>query len=63
MTLLLDTDVVRILDEEVVLRVGGQDTTLPNDNVIIRIGGEPPSSFLERAGVRVVQKDVPLVAA
>ena len=62
-TLLLDTDVLRILDEEVVLKVGGQETNLPNDNVIIRIGGEPPSSFLERAGVRVVQKDVPLVAA
>lgn len=62
-TLLLETEVLRILDEEVVLAVGGRETTLPNDNVIIRIGGEPPSSFLERAGVRVVQKDLPLVAA
>jgi thioredoxin reductase (NADPH) len=61
--LLLETDVVRILEEEVVLSVAGREMTLPNDNVIIRVGGEPPSSFLERAGVRIVQKDVPLVAA
>jgi thioredoxin reductase/Pyruvate/2-oxoacid:ferredoxin oxidoreductase delta subunit len=44
----------------VVLEVDGATTILPCDNVIIRIGGDAPSAFLERLGVRIVQKDVPL---
>jgi thioredoxin reductase/NAD-dependent dihydropyrimidine dehydrogenase PreA subunit len=33
---------------------------LPNDDVMIRIGGDAPYAFLERIGVRIVQKDVPI---
>jgi thioredoxin reductase len=40
--------------------VQGESTILPNDAVVIRIGGEPPSEFLARLGVRIVEKDVPV---
>ena len=33
---------------------------LPNDHVFIRIGGEAPYAFLERLGIRIVAKDVPI---
>jgi hypothetical protein len=33
-------------------------TSLPDDVVIIRVGGEPPTQFLERLGIRMVKKDV-----
>jgi thioredoxin reductase len=46
----------------VVLDVKGQARLLPNDFVIVRIGGDPPRGFLERIGVRIVEKDVPLPA-
>lgn len=42
------------------LDVAGEATILPNDDVVIRIGGDAPFAFLERLGVRIVQKDVPL---
>ncbi len=31
---------------------------LPNDTVVIRVGGDPPYAFLERLGVRIVSKDL-----
>jgi hypothetical protein len=33
---------------------------LPNDDVIVRIGGDAPYAFLQQIGVRIVRKDVPL---
>jgi hypothetical protein len=44
----------------VVLEQDGQTLILPNDEVVIRIGGDAPYAFLQRLGIRVVQKDVPL---
>ena len=38
----------------------GQGLRLPNDDVIVRIGGEPPTQFLERVGVKTVKKEIPL---
>lgn len=58
--LLCPSQVVRILPDSVELRVGGATRTIPNDDVVIRIGGEAPYAFLERIGVRIVTKDVPL---
>jgi thioredoxin reductase len=57
---LLRSQVREIRSDSVVLDVGDRDQVLPNDNVIVRIGGELPVKFLERIGVRMVKKDLPL---
>jgi len=44
--------------DAVVLDVAGKPLVLPNDDVIIRIGGDPPHEFLKRTGVRLVSKDL-----
>lgn len=59
-TLLLQSQVREIRADVVVLDVDGQSTILPNDDVIVRIGGDAPYTFLQQLGVRIVQKDVPL---
>lgn len=52
---------VREIRADVVLIEGPLGTIIvPNDNVVIRIGGDAPYAFLERIGVRIVQKDVPI---
>lgn len=62
-SVLFGSQVKEIRESDVVLTIGGQTIHLPNDTVIIRIGGDPPLKFLERIGVRVVRKDVPLLSA
>jgi thioredoxin reductase (NADPH) len=59
-TVLLNSRVTRILSDVVVLDVDGQARIIPNDDVVVRIGGEPPSAFLEALGVRMVHKEVPV---
>lgn len=49
-----------VRSDVVVLDLGGEATILPNDFVFIRIGGEAPFAFLEKLGVRIVHKDVPI---
>ncbi len=49
-----------IREDVVVLGSGEESTILPTDFVVIRIGGDAPYAFLERLGVRIVEKDVPL---
>jgi thioredoxin reductase len=56
----LRSEVREIRPEVVVVDVEGVSTIVPNDFVIVRIGGEAPYTFLERLGVRIVQKDVPI---
>ncbi len=58
--ILLNSELAAIESESVRIQVDGEERTMPNDNVIIRIGGEPPFPFLERIGVRMIKKDVPL---
>jgi thioredoxin reductase/Pyruvate/2-oxoacid:ferredoxin oxidoreductase delta subunit len=58
--LLLESTVREIRGDVVVLDVQGASTILPNDDVIVRIGGEAPFAFLQKIGVRIVAKDVPL---
>lgn len=57
---LFNTVVREIRSDIVVVDTAGQSAILPNDDVIVRIGGEAPFAFLERLGVRIVQKDVPV---
>ena len=56
----LKSQVLEIRPDAVVLDVEGRDEVLPNDTVVVRIGGEPPYKLLEEIGVRIVKKDVPL---
>jgi thioredoxin reductase len=51
LTPLPSSKVQRILEREVVLDVGGRETTIPNDFVIVSIGGQPPADFLAKVGV------------
>jgi thioredoxin reductase len=57
---LLKSQVREIREDEVVLDVEGREERLPNDTVVVRIGGDPPYKFLEQIGVRIVKKDIPL---
>ena len=59
-TLLLGTTVREVRPDVVVLDAAGDATILPNDDVIVRIGGDAPYAFLQQVGVRIVRKDVPL---
>ena len=60
---LFHTVVREIRSDVVLLETAGETAILPNDDVIVRIGGEAPFAFLERLGVRIVQKDVPVAPA
>jgi hypothetical protein len=61
--LLLDSQVREIRDGTVVLSLQGHPHVEPADAVIIRVGGEAPTPFLERAGVRIVRKEIALATA
>ena len=51
--LLMNSQVDRILETEVVLTHEGSPLVLPNDFVIVSIGGDLPLEFLSKAGVSV----------
>ena len=53
---LMPSEVVRIGEREVVLSAGGQQDRLPNDAVIVQIGGTAPSELLQKFGIEVVTK-------
>ena len=57
-TLLLGTQLREILPDAVILQGTDGPLRLPNDDVIIRIGGEPPKAFLDKIGIRSVVKEV-----
>lgn len=56
--LLLDSLVKEIRREVVVLEHRGTLRLLPNDGVVVRIGGEAPYPFLQRMGVSIVKKEL-----
>lgn len=58
--LLLGSQVREVRADVVVLDRGGESMILPNDDVVVRIGGDAPYAFLQQIGVRIVPKDVPL---
>ena len=57
---LFGSQVREIRPDVVVLEHEGNTSILPNDYTVIRIGGDAPHAFLERLGVRIVQKDLPM---
>ncbi len=57
---LFGTTVREIRADVVVLDNQGETMIVPNDDVVIRVGGNAPTAFLEKIGVRIVQKDVPI---
>jgi len=63
LTVLMQSRLRRIQSKRVEIEVEGQLRELPADDVIVRIGGEPPSSFLSKVGVAMVNKDIPLVSS
>ncbi len=58
-TSLLESSVREIRADVAVIEVDGETTILPNDFVVIRIGGDAPFAMLERLGVRIVEKELP----
>ena len=58
--LILGSTVRMVRTDTVVLDTPAGVRIIPNDDVVVRIGGEAPVAFLERMGVRLVQKEVPL---
>lgn len=56
----LKSHVREITADAVEVEVDGRTVTLDNDDVIIRIGGEPPWPMLARAGVKMLKKSVPV---
>ncbi len=55
---LLGSEVREIRPGAVDLDIDGRLETLANDDVVVRVGGEAPTPFLERCGVRMVRKSL-----
>ncbi|HSO36547.1 MAG TPA: NAD(P)-binding domain-containing protein [Labilithrix sp.] len=53
---LMPSEVKRINGSDVVLAAGSDMVTIPNDAVIVQIGGTAPSELLEKFGIEVVTK-------
>lgn len=59
-SVLMESEVLSITPDQVRLKVaGGRVQDLPNDDVFIFAGGDPPFALLERAGVSFDPKDRP----
>jgi hypothetical protein len=54
--------VVEIAEPSVRIEAEGRAFDVPNDDVVVRIGGEPAAPLLARAGVRTVRKSIPVAA-
>jgi thioredoxin reductase/Pyruvate/2-oxoacid:ferredoxin oxidoreductase delta subunit len=48
---LLSSEVTEVRPKQVLLTVNGAQSSLPNDYVIVNVGGELPTEFLSKAGV------------
>jgi thioredoxin reductase (NADPH) len=53
---LLSTEVVAIAENHVTLRTPDGLRQMVNDNVVIQIGGQPPSALLRTIGIELVEK-------
>lgn len=58
-----ESEVRAVRDGEIEIEYGGEVRTLPNDYLVIRIGGVAPYQFLSEVGIEIVKKDVPLVGS
>jgi len=52
-TMLLPSQVKFVSETEVRLEFDGKEMRIPNDDVIVSIGGDPPNEFLQKAGVEM----------
>jgi thioredoxin reductase/NAD-dependent dihydropyrimidine dehydrogenase PreA subunit len=53
---LMPSEVVRIGPNDVTLKADSREMTIPNDDVIVQIGGTAPSELLQKFGIEVVTK-------
>ncbi|MGH7295709.1 MAG: FAD-dependent oxidoreductase, partial [Polyangiaceae bacterium] len=53
---MMPSEVVRIGERDVSLASEGKQATLPNDAVIVQIGGTAPAELLQKFGIEVVTK-------
>ncbi|HZU84229.1 MAG TPA: NAD(P)-binding domain-containing protein [Polyangiaceae bacterium] len=53
---LMPSEVARIEEHEVILDVAGREQRLPNDALIVQIGGTAPAELLQKFGIQVVTK-------
>jgi thioredoxin reductase/Pyruvate/2-oxoacid:ferredoxin oxidoreductase delta subunit len=53
LTLLLPSQIKNVTETEVRLEWDGREMRLPNDDIIVHIGGDPPDAFLKKAGVEM----------
>lgn len=53
---LLSTEVVEIAEHSVTLKTPDGPRQMINDNVIVQIGGQPPSALLRTIGIELVEK-------
>ncbi|RKZ16418.1 4Fe-4S ferredoxin [bacterium] len=58
-----ESEVRAVRPGEIDIEYGGKLRTLPNDYLVIRVGGIAPYDFLHKAGVEIIKKDVPLVGS
>lgn len=54
--IIFDSNVKEIGEKEVKLAVGGDMTVIPNDYVYVFAGGELPTEFLQKIGIRIEKK-------
>ena len=53
LTMLLPSQVKYVSEAEVRLESEGKEMRIPNDDIIVSIGGDPPNDFLQKAGVEM----------
>ena len=57
-TMLFNSNIVEVRPDSVVLEVNGRPQILANEFVWIFAGGEPPTAFLQKIGVRFADRDL-----
>jgi thioredoxin reductase len=55
---LFNSNPVEITPSSVILDVGGELKEVPNDFVWVFAGGEPPTAFLKKIGVKIGLRDM-----
>ncbi len=53
-----NSHVTEVREKSVALEVSGASTEIPNDYVLVLIGGTPPEEFLRKAGIEIVEKSL-----
>jgi len=61
LTVWRESQVRAVRPDEIDIEYGGEVRTIPNDYLIVRVGGIAPYDFLRKVGIEIVKKDVPLV--